>query len=122
MNGEDDEAAERSKMMVEIAKKQRYVHRVFSPSPSLITLQPNDERWFAEHPYDGGPFDPTKYRLKPQGWDHSHCFICNLRIVEGDKCWAAIPPAELDLCEPCYRDLFPGSNGVPQEREKAKGP
>jgi hypothetical protein len=65
------------------ARSNRYV---------LETFQTKPEGVHAEHRYDGGPYDSSRIRLKPNGWDHEHCFLSVVRIEDGDSWWSAWSP------------------------------
>jgi hypothetical protein len=64
------------------ARSYRYVRETFRTKPSLVNLKPIAQGCYAELRYDGGPYDSSRFRLNPNGWDHEHCFLCSLRIED----------------------------------------
>lgn len=105
----DDDAAEleaTQREKEEIARGLRFVRRTYSAEDMLVALEPNEAGLVASHPYHGGPFDESRFRLAPAGWDHDHCFICMATVEPGDEWWAAIPPGEVGLCLACHARLL----------------
>jgi hypothetical protein len=103
LSPEDEELQRRRE---DDARRMRYARKTFTPKPSLIARKSNAEGWYQEMPYDGGPSDSKKYRMKKGGWDHQHCFLCGKRIEDGDPWWAALPPNTVGLCEECHQRLI----------------
>jgi hypothetical protein len=106
-----EEPASEDQRLYEIRKKTaqglKYTHAVFWPGASLMALEPNEDGLYLEMPYEGGPFDSSEFRLIEEGWDHTHCCLCTVRIDQGDSWWSALPPSTVGLCEECYDQLFP---------------
>ena len=90
----------------EYARTFKYAQKTFVTKSSLIKILPIEKGWVSEFPWDGEPYDSSKYTLQPDGWDHEHCFVCGLRVENGDSWWAASPPDQLGLCEECHLKLF----------------
>jgi hypothetical protein len=88
------------------ARRHQYTRQTFIAGPCLVAIHPNQEGWIAVIPYDGRPYDASKYRIEATGWDHQHCSVCEVRIDEGDTWWVAPPPNEVGLCENCHARLF----------------
>jgi hypothetical protein len=110
----DDRAAdrkERRREKEEIARGLRYCRRVYAAEDMIETREPNEAGFYASHPYDGGPFDESRFRLVKAGWDHDHCFMCVVTVEPGDEWWAAEPPDEIGLCLTCYSRLFGSEHG-----------
>lgn len=90
----------------EIARGLHFVRQPYAAEDMLVAREPNEAGLFASHPYHGETFDDARYRLVRAGWDHDHCFLCQLTIEPGDEWWAAEPPDEIGLCLECYQRLF----------------
>jgi hypothetical protein len=107
MNDHSASFHEGEREVITIARKKEYLHQKFVSGPCLVGRFPNHEGWVAVIPYEGGAYDSVKYRVEPNGWDHEHCLICNVRICDGDSWWVALPLREIGLCEECHAELFP---------------
>jgi len=55
-------------------------------------------------PYDGGAFDPQRFRLEKGGWDHVTCDWCNVRLPAMTLCYVTREGAFQALCVRCYKD------------------
>lgn len=105
----NDDAAELKAMQrqrEEEARTLRYVRQTYVAEDMLVAREPNEAGLYPSHPYHGGLFDETRFRLVRAGWDHDHCFVCIATIEPGDEWWAAVPPDEWGLCLDCYQRLF----------------
>jgi hypothetical protein len=103
----DDEKRELEKArkeFVALAKQRQYLHHVFRSYASLVALEPNEAGWIASCPYTGQDYDASKFRLQPGGWDHEHCFICMLKIQDGDPYWRSTSDDAFALCKGCYKE------------------
>ena len=116
-NAEDQH---RRREIERIARSNQYTRKKFVTGPSLLSLRPNEAGWVAEVPYDGGPYDSSKYRVEQFGWDHQHCFLCSVRIEHGDHWWAAARPDEVGLCEKCHAQLFGDQEASSKVQQKGK--
>src|SRR3954471_14407369 len=105
----------RQRELEDIVRRLRHTRQPYVAEDMLITREPNEDGLFASHAYHGGPFDESRFRLIPEGWDHDHCWVCNAKVEPGDEWWAAEPPNEAGLCLECHARLFgPDSAQPPQ--------
>jgi hypothetical protein len=105
----DDDAAELAAMRrrkEEMARTMTFMRQPYAAEDMLIAREPNEAGYYASHPYHGGSFDESRFRLIRAGWDHDHCFICTATIKPGDEWWAAAPRHEVGLCLVCHDRLF----------------
>ena len=54
-------------------------------------------------PFDGGPYDSSRFTIESGAWDHEHCDVCNASIPAMALCYVtkAEQPYFL-LCADCY--------------------
>lgn len=102
-----------------------FARRIFMPYPTLRAKQPMDPDdlppdsregdWHLSRPYTGGSFDPEKWELEEDGWDHEHCDVCWGRITAGMAYWPNVDPdaGHVDLCEACYARVMPLLGAAP---------
>src|SRR2546430_14818287 len=98
--------SEARRELEETARRLRYTRQPYTAEDMLIAREPNEAGLFASHAYYGGPFDESRFRLIPAGWDHDHCWVCFAKGEPGDEWWAAEPPDEGGLCLECHARLF----------------
>jgi hypothetical protein len=58
-------------------------------------------RWVI--PHDGGPYDASVFSLEPNGWDHTTCDACNVRLWPQDLRYVTSSGPYIELCPGCYR-------------------
>jgi hypothetical protein len=53
-------------------------------------------------PKDTGQYDPNRFELAPQAWDHEHCHVCREVIPAMTLCWVTVRDPYVLLCAGCY--------------------
>ena len=56
--------------------------------------------------YEGGPFNPERFKLVEGGWDHEHCSRCGATIEPMTLCWVTRDGPFVLLDERCYGQVF----------------
>jgi hypothetical protein len=55
-------------------------------------------------PYDGGPYDQSRFTLERQSWDYDECGVCSERIRPMTPCYVTTPGQPYILvCNRCYQ-------------------
>jgi hypothetical protein len=79
-------------------------------------------RWYPENgghkvliPYEGGPYDSTRFTIEKGAWDHEHCKRCGETIEPMTLCCVSAGGPYVILCESCHNELF-GNEDVEQGR------
>jgi hypothetical protein len=96
----------------EFARRQRFVRQRFTDQDMLMAREPNEAGYYASCPYHGEPYDETRFRVVPGGWDHEHCFVCMAKVLLNEEWWRAEPPQQVGLCLECYARLFERDQGT----------
>jgi hypothetical protein len=52
--------------------------------------------------YNGGSYDPRRFKLEPRAWDHEHCDACNKHISAMTLCWVTRSGFYFLLCTDCH--------------------
>ena len=77
-----------------------FVRQTFSTRRALVAKAViNGYRHIQD--YHGEAYDPKEYDLVDGEWDHEHCSICTVRIVDGQTYWENGRRVIL-LCDACY--------------------
>jgi hypothetical protein len=90
-------------------RKLSFVRQPYADKDMLIARAPNEAGYYVSGIYDGKPYDETKFRLVPGGWDHEHCYICSAKVLAGAEWWVTHPvnfEDEMGLCLECHDRLF----------------
>jgi hypothetical protein len=52
--------------------------------------------------YEGGDYDPNRFSLVKEGWDHEHCRRCQVTIEPMTPCWVTEEGPFIPLCDACH--------------------
>jgi hypothetical protein len=109
-NHQERKAARRGKkalrrQRLDACRGKQFVRRTFATYPSLRTRQPDAGGWYTSYPYRGQEYDPEKFWVCEDGWDHEHCRGCWVAIVPGDDYWQSVEEHPRSLCLLCYERL-----------------
>lgn len=91
--------------MLDQVRGRQFVCRTFATYPSLQSIEPSEHGWYWWEPYTGQDYDPEKFHVCDDGWDHEHCYVCNASIEPGDEYWESVEPGGTELCPSCYERL-----------------
>jgi hypothetical protein len=79
--------------------------------PELLEVRgrTGKSRWFAadgKHRvlilYEGGSYDPARFTLIKEAWDHEHCDHCQAQIPPMTLCWMTRDDPVVILCDECH--------------------
>ena len=56
--------------------------------------------------YQGGVYDPTKFKLETGAWDHEHCKRCAKSIEPMTLCWTSESGPFVLLCDDCHSAII----------------
>jgi len=85
---------------LETLRKMGFVQKRFASYPCLQPRDPEKQTFWM--PYTGQEYDSEIFELVDKGWDHEHCWICNVNIEEGNLYWTSCDPEGYELCLECY--------------------
>lgn len=84
-------------------RRFRFVQKTFHPYACLLSKEPlNEEGARLWEPYRGQPYDPDRFELMDDAWDHEHCDVCYAHVDDGMVYWSNDGPEYVDLCTTCY--------------------
>jgi len=110
---QQERLAEYQRRRLAECRGRAFVRKTFASYPSLRSLGPEawdeQEAYHISVPYTGQEYDPEKFEVVADGWDHEHCHACNAHIDPGDEYWQSAEEDPLDLCLACYERLTAGS-------------
>ena len=77
-----------------------------------ITSRTGSARWYPVEGghrvlilFQGGSYDPQRFTLQRDAWDHEHCSHCGDTIPSMTLCWVTASGEYIVLDEKCYREL-----------------
>jgi hypothetical protein len=103
-----EQLPEYRRQYLEECRGRQFVRMTFASYPSLRSIEPDEEGWYVSAQYTGQEYDPKKFWVCEDGWDHEHCHVCNAHIEPGDEYWQSTEPWRLELCLACYGRLTAG--------------
>ena len=86
-----------------------FVRRTYCSQDTLVSREPNEDGYYVSAAYHGEAFDPARYRVVRDRWDHEHCHLCWAKVLPGDDWWATHPANfedEIGLCVDYHLRLF----------------
>ena len=102
------------------AKRKRWALQTWRPSPALVQKTEEGRR---ATKFTGQKYDPAKWELVQNGWDHDHCLFCSQSICNcGSK--NCDPEGFTDgkdwVCKMCHEKYLKETTG-PNEAAEAIG-
>jgi hypothetical protein len=102
---QEERLAECRRQRLDECRGRQYVNKTFASYPSLRSIEPDEEGWYVSAPYMGQDYDPEKFWVCEDDWDHEHCHVCDASIGPGDAYWQSFEDCPLELCLACYQHL-----------------
>lgn len=56
--------------------------------------------------FEGGEYNPSRFKLLNRAWDHEHCSRCGASIPSMTLCWVTVEEPYVLLDESCFREAF----------------